>query len=68
MHSRPRFIDDLTDFRHGTFQVVVNDDLERAVTEVSQIIDEAGTGVHRPSVEELNSLVQDMMSEATRVS
>jgi guanylate kinase len=57
-------IQEARDWEH----IVVNDDLERAVTEVSQIIDEAGTGVHRPSVEELNSLVQDMMSEATRVN
>jgi len=48
--------------------IVVNDDLERAVSEVGQIIDEDGAKVHRPPIQDLNRLVQGMMSEATRVS
>ena len=51
----------------GWNQIIVNDDLERAVAEVSQIIDEVGAVTHRPSIQELNGLVQDMMAEATRV-
>ena len=49
-------------------QIIINDDLERAVTEVSQVIDEGGTVIHRPSVQDLNRLVQDMMAEATRTT
>jgi guanylate kinase len=49
-------------------QIVVNDDLDRVVAEVSRIIDEGGTVIHRPSIQELNRLVQNMMDEATRVA
>lgn len=51
----------------GWKQIIINDDLERAVAEVSQVIDEGGAVIHRPSLQELNHLVQDMMAEATRV-
>ena len=47
-------------------QVVINDDLERAVAEVNQIIDDGGAKRHRPSSPDLQRLVDDMMDEATR--
>ena len=50
----------------GWEQIIINDHLERAVGEVSKVIDEGGTVIHRPSIQDLNRLVQDMMAEATR--
>ncbi len=46
--------------------IIINDDLERAVAEVSQIIDGGGSKQQRPSITELHRLVADMMDEATR--
>lgn len=46
--------------------IIINDDLERAVAEVNQIVDESGMRQHRPSLRSLNRLVTDLMTEATR--
>jgi len=46
--------------------IIINDDLDRAVAEVNQIIDDGGAKRHRPSTEGLKRLVEDMMDEATR--
>lgn len=44
--------------------IIINDDLEQAVREVNQIIDESGARQHRPSVHRLNRLVTDLTTEA----
>jgi guanylate kinase len=53
-------IQQVLDWEH----IIINDDLEQAVREVNQIIDEAGAKQHRPSVDRLNRLVTDLMTEA----
>jgi len=47
--------------------IIVNDDLEQAIAEVNQIIDESGGKQHRPSMQRLNRLVTDLMTEAEQV-
>jgi guanylate kinase len=47
--------------------IIVNDDLEQAIAEVNQIIDESGGRQHRPSRQRLNRLVTDLMTEAEQV-
>lgn len=47
--------------------IVINDDLERAVEEVSRIIDEDGRRAHRPSETHLNRLVDELVHEAERL-
>jgi guanylate kinase len=47
--------------------VVINDDLDRAVGEVSQIIDEDGRRPHRPTADHLNRLVRELVHEAERL-
>lgn len=55
-------IEQAVDWEH----IIINDDLERAVAEVNQIIDDGGAKRHRPSTQDLQRLVDDMMDEATR--
>ncbi len=47
--------------------IIVNDDLEHAIAEVNQIIDESGGKQHRPSMQRLNRLVTDLKTEAEQV-
>ncbi len=47
--------------------IIVNDDLERAVAEVSQIIDEGGARPHHPPMHELTHLVEDLVAQADRL-
>ena len=47
--------------------IIVNDEIERAVSEVSQIIDEGGARSHRPRVQDLVHLVEELVSEADRL-
>jgi guanylate kinase len=47
--------------------VVINDDLDRAVGEVSQIIDEDGRHRHRPTADHLDRLVRELVHEAERL-
>lgn len=47
--------------------IVINDDLERAVEDVSRIIDEDGRRAHRPSETHLNRLVDELVHEAERL-
>jgi guanylate kinase len=47
--------------------IIVNDRLERAVAEVSEIIDEGGERPHQPPLHELVKLVEDLVSEADRL-
>jgi guanylate kinase len=47
--------------------IVINDHLERAVGEVSQIIDEDGRRPHRPSETDLNRLMAELVHEAERL-
>jgi len=46
--------------------IIINDDLDRAVSQVSQIIDEGGARKHRPSIQELVELEHGLVSEASR--
>jgi guanylate kinase len=50
----------------GWEHIIINDDLERAVGEVSEIIDDGGAKQHRPSIQDLRRLVIEMMEEAAR--
>ncbi len=47
--------------------IVINDDLSRAVDEVSQIIDEDGARPHRPRAERVAQLVDELVREADRL-
>ncbi len=47
--------------------IVINDDLSRAVDEVSQIIDEDGARPHRPRAERVAQLVDELAREADRL-
>ncbi len=47
--------------------IIVNDDLERAVAEVSQIIDEDGARSHHPPMHDLVHLVEDLVAQADRL-
>jgi guanylate kinase len=53
-------IEQVLDWEH----IIINDDLEQAVREVNQIIDESGATPHRPSAQRLHRLVTDLMTEA----
>jgi guanylate kinase len=46
--------------------IIVNDNLDRAVSEVSQIIDENGARRHKPSLQALKHLVEELTAEASR--
>ena len=47
--------------------IVINDDLDRAVEEVSKIIDADGAIPHRPHGERVNNLVEELVREADRL-
>ena len=47
--------------------IVINDDLDAAVDEVSKIIDQDGAIRHRPSVERVAKLVEELVREADRL-
>jgi guanylate kinase len=47
--------------------IVINEELERAVQEVSQIIDEDGRQPHRPDERHLSQLVTGLIHEAERL-
>jgi guanylate kinase len=47
--------------------IIINDDLEQAIAEVNQIVDENGAKQHRPSLQRLHRLVTDLMAEAEQV-
>jgi len=47
--------------------IVINDDLAAAVDEVSQIIDQDGARPHRPRVERVAKLVEELVREADRL-
>jgi guanylate kinase len=47
--------------------VVINEDLERAVEEVSRIIDADGRGSHRPDEQHLSRLIAELVHEAERL-
>jgi guanylate kinase len=47
--------------------IVINDDVARAVAEVSQIIDEDGARPHRPRAEQVAQLVEQLVLEADRL-
>jgi guanylate kinase len=51
----------------GWPHIVINDDLARAVAEVSQIIDEDGARPHRPPAERVGQLVDALVREADRL-
>ncbi len=51
----------------GWRHIVINDDLSRAVDEVSQIIDEDGARPHRPRAERIAQLVDELVREADRL-
>ena len=59
-------IQQVVDVEHWD-HIIVNDDLEQAIAEVNQIIDESGGKQHRPSVQRLNRLVTDLKTEAEQV-
>jgi guanylate kinase len=47
--------------------IIVNDRLDRAVAEVSDIIDEGGERPHQPPLHELVTLVEDLVKQADRL-
>jgi guanylate kinase len=51
----------------GWPHIVINDDLPRAVAEVSQIIDEDGARAHRPPVARVGQLVDALVRAADRL-
>lgn len=59
-------IQQVVDVEHWE-HIVVNDDLEHAIADVNQIIDERGVKQHRPSTQQLHRLVTDLMTEAEQV-
>ena len=59
-------IQQVVDVEHWE-HIIVNDDLEQAIAEVNQIIDESGGKQHRPSMQRLNRLVTDLKAEAEQV-
>ncbi|HET9707638.1 MAG TPA: hypothetical protein VFP39_04985, partial [Gemmatimonadales bacterium] len=59
-------IQQVVDVEHWE-HIIVNDDLEHAIAEVNQIIDESGGKQHRPSMQRLHRLVTDLKTEAEQV-
>ena len=59
-------IQQVVDVEHWD-HIIVNDDLEQAIGEVNQIIDDGGGTPHRPSLQRLHRLVADLMDEAEQV-
>ena len=59
-------IQQVVDVEHWE-HIIVNDDLEHAIAEVNQIIDESGEKQHRPSMQRLHRLVTDLKTEAEQV-
>ena len=59
-------IQQVVDVEHWE-HIIVNDDLEHAIAEVNQIIDDSGAQQHRPSTRRLQRLVTDLMTEAEQV-
>jgi guanylate kinase len=62
LHQAVTEIQESIDWQH----IVINDDLDAVVAEVGAIIDEDGKRAHRPPIQRLVRLVEDLVSAAER--